>query len=133
MSSRPLYQPQPVIGSANGVNSGVSGSMATSITSLITILSNLSMMSYSYSWTGTSPVGTISVQVSDDYAVNSDGSVKNAGTWNNLPLSTTPSVSGNTGNGFIDIDQLGAYAIRTVYTAVSGTGTLTAIFKGKVS
>lgn len=90
-------------------------------------------MSYSYTWVGTAPVGTVSVQVSDDYSQNSDGSVNNAGTWNNLPLSITPAVSGNTGNGLIDIDQLGVYAIRTVYTPVSGTGVLNVMYKGKVS
>ena len=130
MSSRPLLQPQPVIGS----NSGVSGDMSqASITSLVTIISNISMMSYSYSWSGTSPVGTIDVQVSNDYTQNAAGAVLNAGTWNSLPLSTAPTVSGNTGSGLIDIDQLGSFAIRTVYTKGSGTGTLTAIFKGKVS
>lgn len=124
MSSRPILQPMPVI---------TNGSMATNITSVVTIISNISMMSYSYSWSGTTPVGTIIVEVSDDYAQNVDGSVKTAGTWNTLPLSVTPTVSGNTGNGLIDIDQLGAYAIRTRYVATSGTGTLNAIFKGKVA
>lgn len=124
MSSRPLYQPTPVI---------VNGNMASNITSIVTVLSNLSMMSYAYTWVGSSPVGVITVQVSDDYSQNADGTVKNTGTWNNLPLSVSPNVSGSTGNGFIDIDQLAAYAIRTVYTAISGTGTLNCIFKGKVS
>lgn len=124
MSSRPLLQPTPVI---------VNGNMASIITSAISIISNISMMSYSYTWVGTAPVGTVSVQVSDDYSQNSDGSVNNAGTWNNLPLSITPAVSGNTGNGLIDIDQLGVYAIRTVYTPVSGTGVLNVMYKGKVS
>lgn len=130
MSSRPIYYPTPVIGS----NSGVSGDMsAASITSLVTVITNISMMSYSYSWTGTSPVGTITVQVSNDYSQNAAGAVLNAGTWNTLPLSAATGVSGNTGNGLVDIDQLGANAIRTVYTKTSGVGTLTAIFKGKVS
>ncbi len=124
MSSRPLLQPMPVI---------VNGNMASPITSLVTIVSNISMMSYAYTWAGTSPVGVMSVQVSDDYSQNADGTVKNAGTWNDLPLSPTPSVSGNTGQGFVDIDQLGAYAIRTVYTPTSGVGTLNAIYKGKTS
>lgn len=89
-------------------------------------------MSYSYSWTGSSPVGTISVQVSNDYSEYSDGTVNNAGTWNTLPLSTSPSVSGSSGNGMIDIDIIGTYAIRTTYTPVSGTGSLTCVYKGKV-
>lgn len=127
MSSRPLLQPAIVIGG----NSGVSGSMATSITSLVTVLSNMSMMSYEYTWVGTTPVGTISVQVSNDYAQNVDGTVKTPGNWATLPLSSSTAVSGDTGTGFVDIDQLGAYAIRTVYTASSGTGSLTATFKGK--
>ena len=128
MSSRPLFQPAYVIGG----NSGVSGNLASPITSAVTVLSNLSTMSYSYSWTGASPSGTIAVQVSNDYSQNSDGTVNNPGTWNTLPLSTSPTVSGNSGNGLIDIDITGAYAIRTTYTPVSGTGTLTCVFKGKV-
>jgi hypothetical protein len=107
--------------------------MSGDITSLVTIISNQSMMSYQYSWTGSSPVGTISIEVSNDYELNSDGTVRTAGTWTPLTLSSVPSVSGNTGDGLIDIDQIGAYAIRTVYTAGSGTGTLTAVFKGKVA
>lgn len=129
MSSRPILQPQQVIGG----NSGVSGTMTGNITSLVTIISNMSMMSYEYTWTGTSPVGSISVQVSNDFSLNSNGSVRNAGSWSTLPLSASTPVSGNSGTGFIDIDQLGAYAIRTVYTFVSGTGALTATYKGKVS
>lgn len=124
MSSRPLLQPAPVI---------TNGAMAGNITSLVTVISNISMMSYSYSWSGTSPVGTITVEVSNDYTQNAQGGVANAGHWEQLSLSNAAAVSGNTGTGYIDIDQLGAYAIRTVYTAVSGTGTLQAIFKGKVS
>lgn len=124
MSSRPLLQPMPVI---------TNGDMSGNLTSLVTVISNLSSMSYSYSWAGSSPVGSIVVEVSDDYSINSDGSVKNAGTWNALPLAPTPGVSGNTGNGFVDIDQLGAFAIRTRYAFTSGTGTLQAIYKGKVT
>ncbi len=114
----------------------LNGNMAFNITSNVTIINNLSMMSYSYSWTGSSPVGTVSVQVSDDYLLGANGtSVLNAGTWNTLPLSSgnTVAVSGNTGNGAIDILQTGFYAIRTVYTATSGTGTLQVEYQGKVS
>jgi hypothetical protein len=124
MSSRPLLQPAPVI---------INGSMSSNITSAVTIISNISMMSYSYSWSGTSPVGNIVVEVSDDYTQNAAGTVSNPGTWSALPLSASTAITGNSGNGYIDIDFLGAYAIRTRYIRTSGTGTLNAIYKGKVS
>jgi hypothetical protein len=130
MSVRPYIPSYPVI-----VNGDMS---AASLTSTITIIQKMSLMSYSYSWSGTSPVGTIKVQVSNDYAENSEGGVSNAGTWNDLVLnyggaavSSVP-VSGNTGNGYIDIGPVGGYAIRTIYTKTSGTGTLQAVFNSKV-
>jgi hypothetical protein len=107
--------------------------MSGNITSAVTIVQKLSMISYVYLWSGSSPVGTVSVQVSNDYSQNQDGTVKNAGTWNSLPLSAATAVSGNTGNGAIDIDALGFYAIRTVYTFSSGAGTLNCIINAKVS
>lgn len=117
----------------------VNGDMTLTLLSQITITQKLSMMSYAVSWAGVSPVGTISVQVSNDYSENVDGTVKNVGTWNILPLtvggiqvSSVP-VTGNTGNGFIDIDQIGGYAIQLVYTPTSGTGTLQAVYNAKVS
>lgn len=123
MSSRPLIQPFPVI---------EDGDMSADITSDVTIISNTSMVSYSYVWTGTSPVGEIVVEVSDDYAQNAAGVVSNAGNWTALPLSDSTDVSGNSGTGFIDIDAISAYAIRTRYVRSSGTGTLNCIVKGKV-
>ena len=124
MSSRPTFTPYQVI---------TAGNMATTIYSAVTIIKMLSMISYSLTWTGTSPVGTINVQVSNDYSQNSDGSVKTAGTWTNLPLSATATVSGSTGTGFIDLDTLAAYAIRLQYVASSGTGSLNAIISCKVA
>lgn len=130
MSTRPQISPITVINA---------GSMAGNLTSAVTLIPKISMMSYGCSWSGTSPVGTIAVQVSNDYSINAEGAVNNAGTWTPLYFnvagtpSNTLAVSGNTGTAFIDIDQLGAYAIRLVYTAGSGTGTLTVTFNGKVS
>lgn len=131
MSSRPILSPYQIIG--GNQPGSVSGNMTATITSPVTVIQNLSMVSYSYSWTGSSPVGLITVQVSNDYTQNPAGVVTNPGTWNTLPLSSTPSVSGNTGNGQIDIDANAGYALRTVYTPVSGTGTLSATIVGKVS
>lgn len=123
MSSRPQIRPFQVI---------TNGDLNSNITSAVTVIDDLSMISYSYSWSGTSPSGTVSVQVSNDYSKNADGSVRNAGTWNTLPLSNTPSLSGNTGNGGIDIDANGFYAIRTVYTSISGSGSLQSFVVCKV-
>jgi hypothetical protein len=113
--------------------------MSGNITSAVSIIQKISMFSYSYSWAGAGPSGNISVQVSNDYALDPQGNVKNAGTWNTLTLdsagtaTTSISVSGNTGTGFIDIDQCGAYAVRTLYVRTSGTGTLQSTINGKVS
>lgn len=114
--------------------------MAANITSAPTILQGLSIVAYSFSWTGTTPVGTMSVQVSNDYAVNPVGVVVNAGTWTTVPImlsngsiSTSAPVTGNTGTGFFDVSLTGAYASRVVYTFTSGTGTLAATICGKVS
>lgn len=124
MSSRPQFSPYPVI---------INGDMSGNITSAVTVVQKLSMISYDISWTGTTPVGTLAVQVSNTYSQNADGTVKNAGNWQDLTLSTTPSVSGNTGNGFIDIDETAAYAIRLVYRRTSGVGTLNATVNAKVA
>lgn len=130
MSTRPNIPSNPVI---------TNGAMAGNITSAVTILQSLSMASYSYSWSGSTPVGTIIVQVSNDYALSSTGAVLNAGTWNTIPFAnasgvtvTSFAVSGNTGVGFLEIGTA-AYAIRTVYTAGSGTGTLQVVIDCKVT
>lgn len=128
MSSRPLMRPFQVI--TNGVMGG------TSITSSPTIIDNLSMASYSFSWAGSTPIGVITVQVSNDFKLNAAGGVANAGTWNTLADSAGDplegAVSGNTGNGFFNITGLAGYAIRCVYTKTSGTGTLQAYVTSKV-
>lgn len=131
MSSRPHSKPYKVINAQP---------MASNITSIPTIIQMVSMPSYSYSWAGATPVGTISVQISNDYEQNVDGSVKVAGTWTSIYFQLNGStmvnsvpVSGNSGTGFIDVPITGAYAIRTVYTAGSGTGTMTAIINAKVA
>lgn len=129
MGTRTSIRPFPVI---NAV------SMAASITSSVTVLQSITGLSYSLSWTGTSPIGTASVDVSNDYSVLPNGAVNNAGTWTTIELNVAGSpassiaISGNTGTAFIDIDSLMAYAVRLNYTRTSGTGTLTAYVNGKV-
>lgn len=131
MSTRTNLRPNPVI---------IQGDMsAASITSSPTILQSLTSANYAVKWTGTSPIGTVQVQASDDYALTQGGALANAGTWNVVPLNlagvsvTTIPVTGNTGNGMIDLAGIGAYAVRLVYTKTSGVGTLNALINGKVS
>lgn len=131
MSTRTGLRPQPVI---------VNGSMAGNLTSTPTILQSLTSVGYSLSWTGTSPVGTVSIQLSNDYALNPDGrTVENSGTWTTMTVSyngsnvTTVPVTGNTGTLYIDITKTAGYASRLIYTFTSGTGTLNALINGKVS
>ena len=107
--------------------------MAGSITSAVTIIDNKTLIGYDISWTGTSPVGVMSVEVSNTYSQNPDGSVRDAGNWTTLTLTTPANVTGNTGNGFIDVDITAAYAIRLVYTRTSGTGTMQAYVTAKVT
>lgn len=123
MSSRPMLAPQVVI---------TAGDMSqATVTSIPTIVQNTSMLSYDCSWSGSSPVGAITIQVSNTYSQNADGTVKNAGNWTTLTLSNTVPVSGNTGGAFIDVDATAAYAVRLVYTKASGTGTISATIAGK--
>ena len=130
MATRTNLRPQIVINA---------GSMGGNLRSLPTIMQSLSQCSYSLSWTGVTPVGTVSVQCSNDFSLNPDGTVKNAGTWSVMTLNyggsavTTIPISGNSGNGFIDVLDTAAYAIRLIFTYGSGTGTLQVIFNGKVS
>jgi hypothetical protein len=138
MSTRTNLRPQIVIPSPQGSPAN-GNSMATNITSAPTILQSLSKCSYSVSWTGTSPVGAVSVQVSNDYSLNPNGTTNNAGTWNTLAfeyngsLVTSIPITGNSGSGLIDILETSAYAIQLVYTATSGVGTMQAIINGKVA
>lgn len=130
MSDRPLIKPNPQKPLINAV------SMAASINGPATVIQRLPGISYDISWTG-SPVGTFSVQVSNSYSENADGSVGNAGNWYTLPttyfLFPIPVPSGSPGNGFIDLTTVtNAYAIRLVYTATSGTGSLTVLPCAKV-
>ncbi len=123
MSSRPLLAPFSVV---------TNGNMNASITSDVTIIQNVSMISYDISWTGSTPVGEVVIEVSNTYRKNTAGEVQVAGNWTPLTLSDATNISGNSGNGFIDIDQLSAYAIRLRYIRASGTGTMNVTCAGKV-
>lgn len=129
MSTRTSLPPQIVLNAA---------SMAGSLISSPTILQSLSKIAYQAVWTGTSPVGTISIQGSENYSLNPNGQVNNTGTWTTLTLAyngtlvTSVPVTGNTGDALIDLET-GIYALRLIYTRTSGTGTITVTTSGKVA
>lgn len=125
--------PSPQGSPANG------NSMAGNIISSPQILNELAGCSFSFSWTGTSPVGTIKLQGSNDYGVPMvNGKISNPGTWNDLTVNyggspvTEIAITGNSGNGIIDVTITAIYAVRAVYTATSGTGNLIATLFCKV-
>ncbi len=133
MTGPVIIIPNPNGSPANG------NSMATNITSSPFILGEQAGCSFSFSWIGSTPIGVISVQASNDYSATAiTGRPANAGTWNTLTLNyngsavTSIPVTGNTGNGLIDVTITAVYAIRVVYTATSGTGNLTALLFCKV-
>lgn len=131
MSSRPLLRPEQVL---------IDGDMSDAeLLSLPSIIQMISQVSYAVSWEGSTPIGVINIQVSNDYSTNPDGSVKNEGIWTNLVLSINGSliedipVTGDSSNGFINISNIAAYAIRLRYGKTSGTGLLQATISAKVS
>lgn len=124
MASRPIFSPFYVI---------TNGDMSGTLISDVTIIQNLSLISYAAFWVGTAPTGVVTIQVSNDYTKNAAGIVQNPGTWNTLPLSAPTVVTGSTGNGFIDIDANAGFALRFVYTPTSGTGLLNVVIDAKVA
>lgn len=93
------------------------GSMAASLASAAIPTNGCSAMAVQFIWTGTSPVGTVNVLISND-GINFD------------LLGTAVSVSGNTGNKVIPIVAPGYKFIQAVYTFTSGVGTLNALVSG---
>ncbi len=113
--------------------------MSDDITSEATVLQSLSLAGYGISWGTSTAVGTVSVQVSNDYTLSATGQDGDAGTWTTIPFDyngatvTSIPVTGSSGTGFLNIAKIAAYACRLVYTYTSGSGTLNATITGKVS
>lgn len=78
-------------------------------------------------WSGSSPVGTITVEATNDRIDTTDTPV-----YRELDFGATISVSGNSGEHDLVINELSFNAIRIKYTSSSGTGTMTARLVAKV-
>lgn len=131
MSLRPELRPYLVL---------TNSAMTQNLTSVATVIQKLSMISYQFIWSaGASPVGTVGLQVSNDFSLNATGNIANAGDWSTYwflksdgTYVTTLAVSGNSGSLYIEVPAVASYAIRAVYTFGSGTGTLNTWINGKV-
>jgi hypothetical protein len=88
-------------------------SMAANITSLTTDVTEVLTYSIQGSWSGTSPVGTINIFVSDDAQATPT-------------LLTTYAVASNTGNFMYNEPKCGYTSVQVTYTHSSGTGTMNA-------
>ena len=82
-------------------------------------------------WTGT-PTGTFGVNVSNTANLGANGLIT-GGTWTPLVLTApnNPAAVGAAGNGFIDLNQIGAAFVQVTYTAASGSGNCTAVLTAK--
>ncbi len=119
----------------NGVMTGTNV-----LTSSITAIEFLDNLSYQFDWTS-SPVGTFSVEISNNYNQDSQGNVLVTGTWVPVMLTyytggvwvTSPTVSTSVGTPiYIDITQTSAPWIRCKYTNASGSGVLNVTISGKM-
>ena len=88
--------------------------MGSDITSDAVSLEFIILYSIQFSWTGTAPVGTITLEASNDGVA-----------WTTITDSAT-AISGATGDGVIEYSLAGHKIVRAKYTRASGTGTLNA-------
>jgi hypothetical protein len=107
-------------------------SMAASISGTPTNIQYLDNVGIQLHWSGNNPIGTIGVQVSNDYNPNTL-----AGTW--TPLQTTPgtnltvSPGGTAGTAYLNLDELAAPWVQVTYTTASGSvGVITSVITAKM-
>lgn len=110
-----------------------------SLTSKASNINYLDEIGLQFNWTG-SPVGAFAAQISADYAQDDQGNVTNPGNWvpltftywNGTVFITDFSIPTSVGSPiYLDLALLSAPWIRSVYTRISGSGTLTAIITAK--
>lgn len=101
-----------------GGNSGVSGDMTTTVTSLYKNLDEGVTFSVQASFTGT-PVGTMQLQWSNDVLASSASSPTN---WTPIPK-TVATING-AGTYGVNYDLPGFTWIQLIYTPTSSTGTM---------
>lgn len=96
----------------------LSGSLESAIVNVI----NLDKASIHLNWTGTSPVGVITVE-----ARNGEKS-----SFYELDMGGVINITGNSGDHQLNFLELPFTDIKVVYTSTSGTGTIDATISAKV-
>lgn len=100
-----------------------SGDLSSNITSEITNTKNLDKASIHLSWTGTSPVGVITVE-----AKNGEND-----SWYTLDFGASISIAGNSGEHQLVFNEMPFTDLKLQYTATSGTGTIEAVYTAKTT
>lgn len=103
----------------------------SSVVSSVTSIQFLDNVGVQAIWAGSSPVGTVSIEVSADYSQDFMGNVINAGHWVAITAAST-AVTGNTGSDYIDLNQLSTPWVRARYTKTSGTGLINIYITAKM-
>jgi hypothetical protein len=98
-----------------------SGDLSTTFTSNVTNTLNLDKASIHISWTGTSPVGVITVEVRNG---ENDS-------YYELQFATTIDITGDSGEHQIILNEMPFTDLRLQYVATSGTGTIDAVYTAK--
>jgi len=100
------------------------GSMAGNLTSSTLGTTNLDNIGLIVSWAGTSPVGTLTVEVrQNSLGVTSE--------WSEIDFGAAISVTGDAGTHNININQTPYDELQVKFTRASGTGTLQVVAAGK--
>lgn len=123
MSSKLSVDQYPVFGTLEQP-----ATVTASFNSTPTSLKKLDNVSYQYNVTG-SLVGTVSVQTSNDYVQNSDGTTNFAGNWVTIP--SFSGVISSAGQGVLELVTMPSLWIRTAFTYNSGSGSMNIIVDAK--
>lgn len=110
---------RPIVGG----NSGVSGNMATNITSIITNLDDTCTYNVQATFTG-APVGSIKLQGTNDPILLGWVDITGPGVTTVTPITMA-------GTYMVNVEFAGYSQVQLVYTATSGTGTLYAQINAK--
>lgn len=95
-------------------------------TSNLTEVSNLDKASIHIVWSGTSPIGTIIVESTNDSASNPQA------VWREVNFGSAIEITGNSGDHDIVFNELPFNAIRIKYVPTSGSGTINAALSASV-